>query len=890
MSGKRAQSNPPPTPRNTVAPSISTPIVSTSNNNNGDEQNLQMINQTLNEKISSLEDLIKSLTSNRAMPESSSSSSASSSSSSAAPEPVPAIAEAPMVILPAAIVESRSVPRKNYNTTSPSVTAMFNSNRIDSTSKDSFVKISMVRGALSTAGLRNLLDGHRLKPQVTPNNIYGFSERSITTSRVIDEVTGAISEIEIMLEEDDTFYYSYDCGRLYQAVIEIFGKSLHYLVPIEIEANDGRKIYTKIMEHLNGQRGRDADIARENFTKYAMNESLTFKQEHAKFEDVFKTLEHAQRKLIPESEKIQFLTKRLMKDSRVGLKDVMVQSRCNDYSYDKTIELLTKINCEMADGDQTVKLANISYPSRPINKDYHNNSNKYNNSNNNNQSVSKGFCYNWNETGACQFGQSCRFDHKKDPNHVTREPREPPNDKSNNKSTDTSSSQPITKNNRTPHPYGSGPYRGKYNNKFKSNKMNTLSTVDESASLKHISVTTPNTNSVPSTSNAFISWGNLSSKPFEPQNEIHEFENMKMITDHQLLSSDVESNSTSSSTALPYSHSRVGALNSRSKTLIAVQYVQMHHSRRHHGSDMTYAEQIHSMPRLSQLRYFERTLVYLNYPENVEYEAESGHTVSSYTGFGWNPRCPITANILESIRNPSGSTMEMIYRINEIFLEANVCHAIAIRRRSRDHSGSFAEARYMDFRHKWYPQGTPGHYQSTVKDMNEYLFTIKRIREESEKSYRDADGNVHFAEATVQVLLWGITFDFMSHATSRYDTNKEKGMTIEDSRLEFIAELLSIPARSFTFRKLKRVFLEIAGLSKLTPLHSDDDVISDVDSDVQSSDESESESDTEYPQNHVNSHKRFKRMSVYPTACKSLSTQRKYIYESADAIKFEKNK
>ena len=42
-------------------------------------------------------------------------------------------------------------------------------------------------------------------------------------------------------------------------------------------------VYNKIMEHLNGQRGRDADVAREAFQDYKMNESLTSKQERSKF-------------------------------------------------------------------------------------------------------------------------------------------------------------------------------------------------------------------------------------------------------------------------------------------------------------------------------------------------------------------------------------------------------------------------------------------------------------------------------------------------------------------------------------------------------------------------------------------------------------------------------
>ena len=78
----------------------------------------------------------------------------------------------------------------------------------------------------------------------------------------------------IMIDEDDCFCYDYDCGRLYQAVIEIFGETLHYLVPKEIESGDGQGIYRKIMMHLNGQRAKDAENAREIFNNYKMNDTL----------------------------------------------------------------------------------------------------------------------------------------------------------------------------------------------------------------------------------------------------------------------------------------------------------------------------------------------------------------------------------------------------------------------------------------------------------------------------------------------------------------------------------------------------------------------------------------------------------------------------------------
>ena len=192
------------------------------------------------------------------------------------------------------VIELRYVSRRNYNTTSKSVIDTFLANTITIDCKDSFVRISMVRGALSTAGLKTMSDGHRVQPISSSVNLNGYKERSVTSKTLIDDITGESKSISVLLEEDDVYCYEYDKGRLFQAILEIFHKTLLYLVPKEIEDNDGVAVYNKIMDHLNGQRGRDADIAREAFHDYKMNENLSFKQERAKFEEVFKTLEYAQ--------------------------------------------------------------------------------------------------------------------------------------------------------------------------------------------------------------------------------------------------------------------------------------------------------------------------------------------------------------------------------------------------------------------------------------------------------------------------------------------------------------------------------------------------------------------------------------------------------------------
>ena len=72
----------------------------------------------------------------------------------------------------------------------------------------------MVRGALSTAGPRNMLDGHRIQPISSPNNLNGYRERSVITKIVIDGITGESKKKPVLLVEDDVYHYDYDKGRL----------------------------------------------------------------------------------------------------------------------------------------------------------------------------------------------------------------------------------------------------------------------------------------------------------------------------------------------------------------------------------------------------------------------------------------------------------------------------------------------------------------------------------------------------------------------------------------------------------------------------------------------------------------------------------------------------
>ena len=166
--------------RASALPSTSSPIM---------EQAGEMNNNTsiemVNGRISVLEDLIRTLIT--ALPiEGIVTTSATSSSNTQFPE---LAAETAAPTTPP-INELIFVSRRNYNTTSKSVIDTFLANNITIECKDSFVRISMVRGALSTAGLKTMLDGHRTQPISTSFNVNGYRERSVVSKILIDDITG----------------------------------------------------------------------------------------------------------------------------------------------------------------------------------------------------------------------------------------------------------------------------------------------------------------------------------------------------------------------------------------------------------------------------------------------------------------------------------------------------------------------------------------------------------------------------------------------------------------------------------------------------------------------------------------------------------------------------
>ena len=100
-------------------------------------------------------------------------------------------------------------------------------------------------------------------------------------------------------------------------------------------------------------------------------------------------LEYCQIRDMTPEEKMAFLTRNILFDSRLGMKECMVSSKMLGLSYDSTIQKLIEINMEMPDSLQVVRMKNMSEIQ---------------------------YCHAFNN-GDCKFGESCRYVHKINPNH-----------------------------------------------------------------------------------------------------------------------------------------------------------------------------------------------------------------------------------------------------------------------------------------------------------------------------------------------------------------------------------------------------------------------------------------------------------------------------------------
>ena len=792
-------------------------------------------------------------------------------------KPIPAMnADEPIIAKPSAanegtIIEGRKVPKKEYATTSNSVVASFLANKITNTTENSFEKILMIRGSLGTTGLETILDGYRTEPVVSPTNPFGFIERRIINVEVTNEL-GEKSMKEIMLDDDDKFYFAHDQGRLYSAMMEVFDSTLHYLIEPEIKAKGGHKIYTKIMEHLNGRRAKDADKARKQFTSYVMDETITFKLEHYKFTQIINKLEHAQRKKIDDVDKMDFLYTRLVMDKRIGLKEVMIQAKLDNYDYDKTIEKLIEINMDTPDTLKNIRMKTI------------------------NSTPKIRYCFAFNSNIECKFGSSCRYLHEKDPSQKSlHSPSKPPSaapqkkfHKNTYENKTTIPSKDVTRENRSSYEPNVGPPSGVKSDKnpqgwslkqISARKIIMKNLTTES--IKSFSTHTDNENSITSSdtrsSDNFSSWGDTSSDVYHPQNNNENEITMKIMTINEI---NEELNTIQIHNVCDAMRtSKAGALMNRASTLGRIMIYQAEHHRRTVGGNLTTTNNLSNMPSLAQRKFARKNFVSIAIPETAGHPEGSNSKMRTFTGFGWNQDSVVSGNVREEIRSASGSFMELIYRVNEITMNAKITHAIPHRACSELHCGTFISDRYMTFRNNFKNVGTPGSYRSTVRDSREYYYILRRMKIEFDAENEE----IIYHTSTFNVMLWGILYDFMAFCSQIYSMSA----TPRACKVQLQYEIGTRPVEDFAFKCVRQCMIQIVCDSismsdQVNEIEMSDNEASVSTDSTQSPDTSDNDGESgdddssiESEEEVIEHHSKFNRMSIFPSSTSRTMSTRK---------------
>ena len=767
------------------------------------------------------------------------------------------------------VIEKRQVSKKEYAVTSTSVRACFAANRITNVTTNSFQKMEVIRASLGTTGLESILDGHRTEPVVTSCNPFRFIERRILNVEVSNEI-GEKSMKEIMLDDDDKFYFAHDQGRLYSAMMEIFDDSLYYLVKPEIKEKNGYKMYTKIMEHLNGQRAKDAERARKQFTNYIMDESITFKLEHYKFTEIINTLEYAQKKKIDDIDKMDFLYTRLILDKRIGLKEVMIQAKLDNYDYDKTIEKLIEINMDTPDSIKNVKMKAMT-------------------------NEKKKYCFAFNNNDTCKFGSSCRYIHEKDPNSTSTQSKKKSNKNTIDNKTSTLSKD-VTRENRTSYEPNVGPPSGVKSDKnpqgWSLKQISARKIIMKYFNTDSIKSFSTNNDSINSTINPdidssanFSSWGDTSSDVYHPPNNNENEITMKVMSINEI--NEEINNIKIHSVSDVMRTSKAGALLNRASTLGRIMIYQAEHHRRTVGGCQITTNNISTMTDEIQRRFARKNFVAISLPETVGQPEGSRITKRTFTGFGWNQDSIISGNISEEIRNASGSFMELIYRVNEITMNAKITHAIPYRATTEQHCGTYMSDRYMTFRNKIINVGTPGSYRSTVKDTREYYYILRRMKIE----FSAEDEEIIYHTSTFNVMLWGILYDFMAFCSQIYSISS----TPRACKVQLQYELSTRPLDDFVFKCVRQCMLQIASESTSVFEQYHEIEMSDSEDDesdsTQSSDNDDDESSDSEEEEVIEHNTRCNRMSMpsitsRPTSIRQL---RKMNNNESVSVKQENN-
>ena len=204
-----------------------------------------------------------------------------------------------------------------------------------SSADKSFENLHALSRALDASNLLALVDGSRLIPVQTVNNLNGYSPKVITAN--LDPLS-FVNKYTV-LDEDNIGLYAHDEGAAFNFMISFLHVDMKHILAASVNRKDPRKLFQDIQSYFRGNESHHVDRAIESIIRHKIH-FRSFEKDLANFRIFILDLSHAQSAAVPEQQKFSYLKDLLKQDSRQCLANAMDLARYDHLDFEKTVDLL----------------------------------------------------------------------------------------------------------------------------------------------------------------------------------------------------------------------------------------------------------------------------------------------------------------------------------------------------------------------------------------------------------------------------------------------------------------------------------------------------------------------------------------------------------------------
>ena len=197
-------------------------------------------------------------------------------------------------------------------------------------------KMHQLRMAMQASGILSLIDGSRLEPVCTADNLNGFTP-AIVKSIEINNI-----KRNVIIQQDDCFKYYSEKMLTIPFMLQMINKNMIHNIKAEIESESPILIYNALLNYFEGHKHHHIEEARVTLESHLFNSSYFTKDIHDLIIKI-NILEASQEMSLSEQYKMGILRKLIGNESRVNIKNSFLTAQGMKLNFSDTLEYLLRL-------------------------------------------------------------------------------------------------------------------------------------------------------------------------------------------------------------------------------------------------------------------------------------------------------------------------------------------------------------------------------------------------------------------------------------------------------------------------------------------------------------------------------------------------------------------